>query len=200
MEIKIVNKSNHRFFDTLASKIKECLNTHPFISDTMVLPKSIKIEVSIEDFNKTSMDQSDYLKTGLIKIIFGNDLYLEDNSPLPSFSMISFDTAPINPNIDKIIYHELGHFIDARLNPSFGYDDALRPQEKRIKSIHFNLWDSYIDGRLGTFTPYLLEERKREAKEVNGIDDNYITRAWNGEFTTYESIVTTAQDILKPHT
>ena len=193
MEIKIVNKSSHRFFDTLASKIKECLNTHPFISDTMVLPKSIKIEVSIEDFNHTFTKQRDYLRRGLIEIVFGEDLYLKDNSSLPSVSTISFDNAPINPNIDKTIYHELGHFIDARLNPSFGYNDDLRPEDEMIKLVHMDIWNCYIDGRLSDLAPCSLEERKNEAK--NRVASRYIERAWNGEFTTYRSIITTAQNI-----
>lgn len=187
MEIEIVKKSNHRFIDEIVSKTNKCFREHPFINNTFVLPKHIKIEISIELSQKTSINHSDYLGIGLIKIIFDEfDLYLSTGNG------ISFDTDPMSPNIDKIIYHELGHFVDARLNLSFGYEDDLRPKEKTIKSIHHNLWDSYIDGRLGVCAPFSLEKRKADAPRV---DPCYIEKAWNGKFNTYKSIVTTAKEI-----
>ncbi|MBI5778694.1 MAG: hypothetical protein HZA49_04500 [Planctomycetes bacterium] len=199
MEIEIVNNSSHRFVDGIANKISKCFNTHPFINNTFALPERIKIVlsiVSIEDCRKTGIDHSSYLKTGIVEIIFNEiNLYLEEDLHLPAGNVKSFNNNQVNPDMDKIIYHELGHFIDARLNPAFGYDDNLRPKEDRIKWIHYDIWNGYIDGRLGLIAPSSLEERQKDAEKMNRIEPCYITRAWNGEFATYESITKTAQEI-----
>ena len=93
-------------------------------------------------------------------------------------------------NIRKILMHEIGHFIDACIDASFEYSYTLHPRTPRLAGIHFALWCSYIDGRLGKDAPFDLEFRQKDANEDYSIDNEVIKKAWEGKYRNYPDIVT----------
>ena len=75
----------------------------------------------------------------------------------------------IGPRFRRVICHELGHFFDACCDPAFGYDRSDRPKLEPVLSVYHNLWEPYIDSRLGPDTPYSLLERQDQAFKKNGV-------------------------------
>jgi hypothetical protein len=101
---------------------------------------------------------------------------------------LPFDRLGLSPQLPNIIAHELMHVRD-RLDIGFQYSEALRPPHgSKLWSVHFHLWDAYIDGRLGTAAAYTLVERQEEAAETP-IGPQDVAAAWHEEFQTYPDLV-----------
>lgn len=202
MEI-IVENGNVKGFDTnketpiIKERIKETLSKHPFFEGLdkpnlvrVWVKMGLKENTQIEVYS-TQIDHSLFSEWGVVI------LYLFEKNIRPNYNPY----AARKPHeldrekIDKVLYHEFGHFIDARLDSAFGYKEKeLKCQPYR--NIYNILWNSYIDGRLKERAPFSLKYRIKKGRDgikINSehieIKSVFIEKAWNKEFTTHKEIL-----------
>ena len=152
-------------------------------------PQRFAVRVNIGPKLTTSIKHDDYHQRA--EVVLNLDEF-QLYEPHLDESSICFDSDPLNRKLPNLLTHEFGHFIDACLSQTFRYCTALRPSDRRHLVRLYHLWDSYIDGRLGSLAPYKLEERIEEATSVGKLDRNLVEKAWQGEFKTYPELVNAA--------
>ena len=182
--------ATHRFRGHVEDLIRSVLTGHPFLGPLVRLPASLTVNVSIQRNRITSTRFDRYPTDGIV------DLNLNE----PDLFVLNPDGGSFRPGLDapcdklpNLLFHEFGHFIDARLDGSFGYSDELHPKEQRLNDIHLALWCTFIDGRLSDLAPYKLGTRQRDAHEDLSLDIDVVRLASNGQFPTYPSILAEAR-------
>lgn len=173
--------------------IKETLNKHPFLKN---LNKPDLLRVGVEKIKgESSINHKLFPKNSLVILYLGEEIY--DKGRTDRGRDEAGGAWKLNESeLKKVLSHEFGHFIDARLNPKFGYKDEDY-ERKRYKNIYDLLWNSYIDGRLCDFNLNFsnLEQIKdqisvitKNPKDIIEIS-NLVKRGWNKEFTTHKEIL-----------
>ena len=164
------------------------LINHPFLASTGIAPPCyVFIKLNIVDPTHISapyITHTAFLRDGSISLCFPK---IGDDDGL--YTQYPGNPISINPRAKKLVAHELGHFIDARLDQSFAYNDCARPSDPTLGSIVLHLWDSYIDGSPSQLAPYDLQYRQRLACRL---PQSLIEKAWNGAFTTYADLLQAA--------
>jgi len=181
----------HQFDNQIQAVITDVFNKHPFFSQTVKPPHCLTIRVSIGDiFNDNRFNTS----------INYDSFFVDQSADLMIEKLdLHHGSSPFNPPsivprcLEKIIAHELGHFIDACLDQAFQYAHAHRPSGN-LRMILNDLWNSYIDARLGSLAPCTLQERQQEAA-CRRVPAPLIERAWNSEFKTYPTLLGAARDV-----
>jgi hypothetical protein len=186
MEIDLVFIGPERVCDKVEVVIREGLRRHPFFDFGVPSPDYVKVYVD-------NVSVSDDPCEGLVDPSINHDRFTEDRSVRLRFAQrgetgLYFPTTSVNPLLHKLVSHEFAHFIDVRLNQSFQYDDMLKPPSGSLLRYALNeLWNSYIDGRLGSLAPW---DRRQCA---SGVDCLLIESAWNGAFKTYPCLLKAAR-------
>jgi len=179
--------------EAVGGLVREALLGHPFFVGDIPPPSTIQLDVTVGMHERvTFIDHSRYPSENRVRLHIHEFHFPLDAAAMSAGEPIFLDDGALHPSLRNLLAHEFSHFIDARLDESFRYSEELRPSDSEplVQRVHFHLWDSYIDGRLGDLAPHSLEERQREADTV---DEGLINRAWAGEFSTYEAIVTQAR-------
>ncbi len=184
--------ADHRCASELEALVRSALLNHPFLSITVKLPAHLQVNVAICREQSTAIRFDTYPTHGDVTLtIFEFHLFkIKDGG-----SVIALDDAPLDDRLINLLFHEFGHFIDARLDASFGYKDSLHPDDPRVKGFVDDLWNASIDGRLKDKAPHTLAERQSDAQEEGGIPADAIARAWEGEWRTYPDLVRVAESL-----
>jgi hypothetical protein len=183
-----------QFQEPMNTCVNDVLQSHPLLRGDVSLPDAGELVVRIVATQRTGINHVQYKLAGNIVLSLDEDDAFDrrtDNSG-PDHSRLA-------RGLSRILCHELAHFIDARLDRSFSYDEVLRPSDPRVLSVHYNVWDAFIDGRLGTEAPYSLSQREEEAAEVNGVPPELIRAAWAGKYRTYPAVVAAAAEFVEQH-
>jgi len=153
------------------------------------MPRHLVIEVSVSAHSCTGIQHGAYPSTGHISLELNEiSLFAQDGS---------FEVS--EDQVLKILYHEFGHFIDARLDPNFRYDHDRRPPQGPMRVAYYHLWDAYIDGRLGEFAPYTLQERQNEAAKCQAaLPEAAIASIWSGPPVSFDEILSLAERYTSP--
>jgi len=182
VEIEVVPQSLHDLIHKIRHEINttlhKCCDDHPFFGR---IKRPDKVAFKVEFGLQTSINHSLFATNGTVQIT------------LDARHLSVCDPGPCGrPRLDKVIYHELGHFIDARIDSAFAYDDAIRPtaHPDELRAMYV-MWDSFIDGRLGLKAPYSLQERQKPAKTA--ALRKLACLAWNGGLKTFPDIVAAAK-------
>jgi hypothetical protein len=162
--------------------LEKCLSEHPFIYKLKQLPQSVNIEAIITLDDVTSINHLSFANNQTVT------LYIHDSALRGSN-----DDYIQNPLLRKIVFHEYGHFIDARLDTSFNYIELT---EKKLYGHVQHLWNCFIDGRLGVGSPSTLEQRVQEGEKALKLASRYSIDAWNGCYSTYPHILETSKIIM----
>jgi hypothetical protein len=142
--------------EELREAVNMALSSHPLAPEPLANDPTLKLRVRIDEWAGTHTDHYQYTKTGdLLISLHPSDIF--------DAGKYGRDYGRLGTRIVPVLYHELTHFIDARLRPEFRYQDDLRPTDERPRRIHHYLWCAYIDGRLGPSSPHDLAFRQRDA-------------------------------------
>jgi hypothetical protein len=172
--------------EAVRSALTAALGDHPFLRPRCTLPGQLEIHIGLGTVQRTETRHSGDQSTARVDIyLFETDAF--ETQPIGSRG-VSVKYGVLQPNLPKVFRHELGHFIDARLDREFGYSEAIRPTDPSSLQIYHSIWCSYIDGRLGDLAPHNLKFRQKEAAQF-AVAPEIIVRAWNGEFDDYSTIV-----------
>lgn len=189
MKVEFLRKCNKS--SEIEQIVREAFLNHPFFAGNVSKPNSLLVKIGVTLFedkayreNVTSINHDNFLTDGFVHL----NLHWQETYKLIPFNEIP-DYSSLNDKLFNTISHEFGHFIDARLNKEFGYKDDLLPLEGLLRRVHHDLWNSFIDGRLGVLAPYTLEERMKDAREINKINTSFIREAWYDGFKTYEHLL-----------
>jgi hypothetical protein len=181
----------HQLDTQIEAVITDVLNKHPFFSATVTPPVHVTIRVALGDITagipfRTSINYDSFLIDQTVDLMIERqDLHQGSNS---------FNPACIAPRcLERTVAHELGHFIDACLDQAFQYARTDRPSGTLLK-ILYDLWNSYLDSRLGPLADCDLQQRQEEAS-AHGVSASLIERAWNGDFETYSALLTAARGV-----
>jgi len=201
MEIRVEEVKG---FDTnkeiiiIEERIKETLNNHPFL-EGLDKPDLVRVWVKKEEKENTQINHRLFSEWCVVI------LYLLERDIRPYYPGGAFGVHELDrEKIDKVLYHEFGHFIDARLDPAFGYKDEEH-KGKWYAKIYTTLWNCYIDGRLEKFklAPCSLKERidlecvvDIDSKRIE-IKSDFLTKAWNREFRTHEELLYKSKEAYK---
>lgn len=190
MQIDVVFTGSEGFCNVVEGVISNGLRRHPFFRLGVSPPDYVKVYV---DNVSLPVDEWERART-LIDPTINHDRFSEDRSVRLRLAQsgetgLYFPSRPsVNPELHKLVAHEFAHFIDARLDQSFRYDDALKPPPGSALRYALNeLWNSYIDGRLGQLAPI---DRRQYARTAT---HSLIESAWNGAFRTYPCLLEAAQ-------
>lgn len=193
MKVDVVFAAGGRvdFCTEIHGLITQGLINHPFLAcPRIAVPCYVLVKLNIVEAHLLSapnIDHNSFLRDRSITLSFPK---VSDDDGL--YTHLSGNPISINPRAKKLIAHEMAHFVDARLDQSFGYNDAARPSDPALRSIVYHLWDSYIDGRLGPLAPYNLQCRQHWA--ASRVPSLLVERAWNAAFTTYRDLLQAAND------
>jgi hypothetical protein len=189
LTIGFISDSTPRIKTEVESVIRQTLASHPFFGSRVRPPASLKVDVIADMSVQTSIEHHHFREDGRVKLNLNElQLYKTHLGGGP----VCFDSDPLNAQLANLVAHEFGHFIDARLDSAFMFDDGLQPADNPTWRIFYNLWDSYIDGRLGPLAPYSLVERQEESWQVGRVPPELVERAWNGSFRTHGELVEAA--------
>ncbi|MFB0526630.1 MAG: hypothetical protein ACETVO_04090 [bacterium] len=201
MEIRVEEVKG---FDTNEQKIiieeciKETLNNHPFL-ERLTKPGLVRIWVKMGPEEKTRVNHRLFSEWCVVI------LYLWEEDIRPHYPGGAREVDELDrEKIDKVLSHEFGHFIDAKVNTEkFGYND--REYEcQPYRNIYNILWCSYIDGRLKKHALFSLKDRMEEGRSCIRINSEhiriksvFIEKAWNKEFTTHKEFLYGAEEAYK---
>ena len=175
--------------EEIAACVDEDLTRHPFLSERIALPK-FRINVALTTWGRTQTRHRRLRDTVNAAI----QLHVLDLFEPPGVDCLM---NALSVKLPAVFRHELGHVIDARMDPEFGFANHLRPTTDRLRGIHHCLWCSYVDARLGALAPYDLRERQEEAATRWRVPPELIARAWAGELRTYPQIVEAARAVRR---
>jgi len=182
----------------IRQKIKETLNSHPFLKG-LTKPNLVRVWVKKEEEKRTSINHRLFLEIYLV-ILHLNEIDICPHYPSGARELDELD----EEKLTRVLLHEFGHFIDAKVDmQKFGYND--REYEcQPYKNIYNILWCSYIDGRLGKRAPFNLKDRIEEARRCIRINSehieikaDFVRKAWNKEFTTHKELIRKTEEAYK---
>lgn len=177
----------------ITSGIEAAVSEHPFYSRRVAPPPRLAVAVLFGEAFQTAIDHSAYSIESRICLQL-NEFYFRLNHSGLADRLIA-DDGTAHEALRRLLFHEFGHFIDARLDRAFSYSDHLRPTDRSTLTLHHHLWDCHIDGRLGAMASHSLAERIAEAKRATGLPADVIRQSWSGAFPTYPIIVQQAQTL-----
>src|SRR2546422_664417 len=150
----------------LEREVRSVLEGHPLFAGGVCKPGALVVRITVGMDKRTAIDHTSFPAAGYIRLDLDEIYYPLDRKV--GEPLFTGDTE-FHPRFGQLLAHEFSHFIDARLTPAFGYGNDKRPSDSGVLSVHLNLWDSYIDVRLGDLAPHSLSERQHEAEQVNGV-------------------------------
>lgn len=184
IEVRVTCEDEFDFDSNLIRKcVIDSLTKHPFLGHEVVLAGRVHIEVIVgRSVDNSQIDHARYADKGLIRL----ELHKMD------FNLVGGGCMEFSEDLlRRLLLHEFGHFIDARLDSRFGYEDKRRPTHKSMRRAFFELWDAFIDGRLADHAPKTREQREHEAR----VPCEFIGRAWQGEYSTFDALLAVAQGL-----
>lgn len=182
INIEIISKNSkkiHPYEEQLKSVIIDAIKTHPFITEAGDSLKELLVYLDISNNKNTCIN---------------HDSYLLDNTIELTIDDLSLNSTDIKDQLKRDIYHEIAHFIDARISKTFGYHEKEVPKEKS-RLVYYHLWNCYIDGRLGSLAPRTLEQRIIEGQDCINLKPCYSINAWNGDYNNFSKLIEVVKTI-----
>lgn len=189
--VELLELPDARVRETLETAVTAAFARHPFLKQADRQVRFLTVKLAMDLRHRTAIEHSRFASSGEVLLRL-NECYLRSGIGEPFIG----ETGEFHPMLVPTLLHEAGHFLDARLTSAFGYADSKLPNDRRLTTVTYHLWDGYIDGRLGSEAPYTFLERAQEAWEISRLPEELVRRAWIGRLATYDSLLAEAMRVI----